>query len=65
MGIGSRRRVCRFFLMHLMLFLTIANGFCCAWFVYPILCWCWCEAHVITRVEAGSDTFTVALPVVK
>jgi hypothetical protein len=22
--------------------LTLADGLCCAWFVYPILCWCRC-----------------------
>jgi hypothetical protein len=25
-----------------MFVLTLADGLCCAWFVYPSLCWCWC-----------------------
>jgi hypothetical protein len=25
----------------LMSVLTLADGLCCAWFMYPILCWCW------------------------
>jgi hypothetical protein len=29
--------------------------------VYPVVCWCWCPA----RVEAGSNTSTVALRVVE
>jgi hypothetical protein len=32
--------VCDVFLMLLMFVLTLANGFCCAWFIYPKLCWC-------------------------
>jgi hypothetical protein len=28
----------------LMFVLTLAGGLCCAWFIYPILCWCWCLA---------------------
>jgi hypothetical protein len=28
--------------MLLMFVLTLARGLCCAWFIYPTLCWCWC-----------------------
>jgi hypothetical protein len=28
--------------MFLMFVLTLADGLCCVWFIYPILCWCWC-----------------------
>jgi hypothetical protein len=30
------------FLMFLMLVLTLADGLCCAWFVWPVVCWCRC-----------------------
>jgi hypothetical protein len=49
-----------FFKMFLMSFLTLADRLCCAWFMYPILCWC----RYPTRVEAGSNTSTVTLRVV-
>jgi hypothetical protein len=26
-----------------MFVLTLADGLCCAWFIYPVLCWCWCS----------------------
>jgi hypothetical protein len=26
----------------LILVLTLADGLCCAWFIYPTLCWSWC-----------------------
>jgi hypothetical protein len=28
--------------MFLMLVLNLAEGLCCAWFIYSILCWCRC-----------------------
>jgi hypothetical protein len=32
-----------FFIMFLMFVLTLADGLCCAWFIYAILRWCWCS----------------------
>jgi hypothetical protein len=40
--IGARPNACGVFYMFLMFVLTLADGLCCAWFIYPILCWCWC-----------------------
>jgi hypothetical protein len=31
-----------FFNVFLMFVLTLTDGLCCASFVYPIMCWCWC-----------------------
>jgi hypothetical protein len=28
--------------MFLMFVLTITDGLCCSWFIYPTLCWCCC-----------------------
>jgi hypothetical protein len=42
MDIGARPHVCGFFFKFLMFNLTLTDGLCCAWFIYPILCWCWC-----------------------
>jgi hypothetical protein len=28
--------------MFLIFILTLADDFCCASFIYLILCWCWC-----------------------
>jgi hypothetical protein len=25
-----------------MFFLTAAGDLHCVWFIYPVLCWCWC-----------------------
>jgi hypothetical protein len=30
------------FLIFLMSVLTLTDGLCRVWFIYPILCWCWC-----------------------
>jgi hypothetical protein len=36
----------KFILMRILMFLmgvlTLADYLCCAWFICPILCWCWC-----------------------
>jgi hypothetical protein len=28
--------------MFLIFVLTLAGGLCCAWFIYSVLCQCWC-----------------------
>jgi hypothetical protein len=48
MDIGARPHVCGVFFNVLMFVLTLAYGLCCAWFIYPILCGCWC-------LEIGTD----------
>jgi hypothetical protein len=40
--IGARPHVCAVFVVFLMFVLILPDGLCCAWFIYPILCWCWC-----------------------
>jgi hypothetical protein len=40
--IGTKPRLCVEFIMFLMPVLTLADGLCCAWFIYLILCWFWC-----------------------
>jgi hypothetical protein len=42
MVIGARLHVCRVYFDILMFVLTLADGLCCAWCIYPVLCWCWC-----------------------
>jgi hypothetical protein len=37
-AIGARPHVWNF----VRFVLTSADGLCCVWFIYPILCWCWC-----------------------
>jgi hypothetical protein len=39
---GARSQAFGVCLMLLMFVLTLADGLCCAWFSYPILCWCKC-----------------------
>jgi hypothetical protein len=39
--LSARSRVWIFF-FSLMFVLNLAGGLYCAWFIYPILCWCWC-----------------------
>jgi hypothetical protein len=38
------------FLMFLMFVLTLADGLCCACFIYPILCRCWCPEIVTSPI---------------
>jgi hypothetical protein len=45
----ARPHVCGVFLMFLMFTLTLVNGLCYAWFIYPILCLCW-------RLEIGTSS---------
>jgi hypothetical protein len=42
MDIGARPDVSGIFLLLLTFILTLADGLCHAWFIYPILCCCWC-----------------------
>jgi hypothetical protein len=37
MYIGAKSHVCR---VSLVFVLTHADGLCCLWFIYPVLCWC-------------------------
>jgi hypothetical protein len=39
MDISDRNHVCDVLLIFL---LALADSLCCAWFIYPILYWCWC-----------------------
>jgi hypothetical protein len=42
MDVGARpMSVDAFFLMFLMCVFSLADGLCCAWFVYPTMCCCW------------------------
>jgi hypothetical protein len=41
MDTGAGPHVCGPFLMFSMSVLTLADGLCCDWFIYLILCWCW------------------------
>jgi hypothetical protein len=50
MDIGARPQVCGVFLMF-MFVLTLAGGLCCASFIYPILCWCWCLEIWISSID--------------
>jgi hypothetical protein len=40
MDICGRPHAFGVFLMFLTFPLTLAEGLCCAWFIYPLLCWC-------------------------
>jgi hypothetical protein len=40
--IGARSHVCGVLLVFLIFVLILADGLCCAWFIYPILFWYWC-----------------------
>jgi hypothetical protein len=37
MDIGARPDVCVVYVMFLMFVLTLADGLCCAWFIYPLM----------------------------
>jgi hypothetical protein len=49
MDIGARPYVCGVFLMFV---LTLADVLCSAWFVYPILCWCWCPEIGTSSIDS-------------
>jgi hypothetical protein len=42
-----------FYLTFLMFVLNPIDGLCCAWFMYPILCWCKC-------LEVGTSSVNLA-----
>jgi hypothetical protein len=51
MDIGARSHVYGVFLMILMFILTLEDDLCCAWFIYPILCSCWCPKIGIISID--------------
>jgi hypothetical protein len=40
--------MCGFFLMFVS---TPADGLSCAWFIYPVLCWCWCPEMGTSAID--------------
>jgi hypothetical protein len=58
MYIGARPLLYGVFLMFLVLVLTLANGLCCSWFIYPFLCWCWCQRWNIKIMKIRLRGFT-------
>jgi hypothetical protein len=42
MDISARPHVREVLLTFFMFALTLTDGLCCGWFIYPSLCWCWC-----------------------
>jgi hypothetical protein len=45
----AKPHVCWLFKV-LMSTLTLADCLCCGWFIYPVLCWCWCPEIGITSI---------------
>jgi hypothetical protein len=37
--------------MVLMFVFALASGLYCAWFIYPILCWCWCSEKGANSID--------------
>jgi hypothetical protein len=48
---GARPHVCGALLMILVFVSTLADGLCCALFIYLISCWCWCKEMWTSAID--------------